>query len=213
MEILEKARALIGIKEGSKEHKNVIDTYNKQDKLPQGYKVKYTDSWCATFISYLFLICKLNFCFECSCTRMIELAKKMGIWVEDDKFVPKMGDCVLYDWQDSGSADCKGTPDHIGIVENVTNAGIITVIEGNFHDAVGRRRISVNGRYIRGFIKSSDICNKVKKKAVTKSVVDEVIAGKWGAGETRKKRLEAAGYDYETVQKKVNAKLKNKKRA
>lgn len=32
----------------------------------------------------------------------------------------------------------------------------------------------------------------------------EVLQGKWGNGEERKKRLEAAGYDYAAVQKKVN---------
>lgn len=37
------------------------------------------------------------------------------------------------------------------------------------------------------------------------AVAREVIAGKWGAGEERKKRLTAAGYDYNAVQKRVNA--------
>ena len=37
------------------------------------------------------------------------------------------------------------------------------------------------------------------------TVAREVIAGKWGAGEERKKRLTAAGYDYNAVQKRVNA--------
>ena len=32
----------------------------------------------------------------------------------------------------------------------------------------------------------------------------EVLQGKWGNGAERKKRLEAAGYDYAVVQKKVN---------
>lgn len=32
----------------------------------------------------------------------------------------------------------------------------------------------------------------------------EVLQGKWGNGAERKKRLEAAGYDYAAVQKKVN---------
>ena len=43
--------------------------------------------------------------------------------------------------------------------------------------------------------------------AATKSVAEvarEVIAGKWGNGEDRKKRLTAAGYDYKAVQAKVN---------
>ena len=41
------------------------------------------------------------------------------------------------------------------------------------------------------------------KKSVTE-VAKEVIAGKWGNGETRKQKLKAAGYDYAAVQKKVN---------
>lgn len=32
----------------------------------------------------------------------------------------------------------------------------------------------------------------------------EIIAGKWGNGEERKRKLESAGYDYNKVQKCVN---------
>ena len=39
----------------------------------------------------------------------------------------------------------------------------------------------------------------------------EVIEGKWGNGEDRKTKLQAAGYDYNTVQKKVNELLKTSK--
>ena len=35
-----------------------------------------------------------------------------------------------------------------------------------------------------------------------------MIAGKWGSGDDRKKKLTAAGYNYDTVQKKVNELLK-----
>ena len=38
----------------------------------------------------------------------------------------------------------------------------------------------------------------------TEEVAQEVIAGKWGNGEDRKQRLTAAGYNYGTVQAKVN---------
>lgn len=50
----------------------------------------------------------------------------------------------------------------------------------------------------------------VKKKTVTQ-LANEVIAGKWGSGEDRKKRLKAAGYDPIKVQAKVNAILNTKK--
>lgn len=41
-------------------------------------------------------------------------------------------------------------------------------------------------------------------------IADEVIDGKWGNGEERKKQLEHAGYDYVTIQTLVNYKLQNK---
>lgn len=45
-------------------------------------------------------------------------------------------------------------------------------------------------------------------KKSNKEIAKEVIAGKWGNGEDRKKRLKAAGYDYNAVQKIVNELLK-----
>lgn len=45
------------------------------------------------------------------------------------------------------------------------------------------------------------------KKSIDK-LAKEVLAGKWGNGNTRKKRLTKAGYDYDAVQKKVNEMLR-----
>ena len=45
------------------------------------------------------------------------------------------------------------------------------------------------------------------KKKTTSQIADEVIAGKWGNGATRKNKLEAAGYSYSAVQAEVNRKL------
>ena len=48
--------------------------------------------------------------------------------------------------------------------------------------------------------------SETTKKTVSQ-LADEVIVGKWGTGETRKEKLEAAGYDYEEVQAAVNKKM------
>jgi len=151
--IVSEAISHIGVKEGTTLHHKIIDRYNSRTPLPRGYKVKYTDAWCATFVSYLAIVMGYTDIIpvECGCPQMITLAKQMGIWVEDDSYVPKPGDITLYDWQDSGKGDNAGTPDHIGIVEKLSG-NTITVIEGNYKDAVGRREIAVNGRYIRGYI-------------------------------------------------------------
>lgn len=49
---------------------------------------------------------------------------------------------------------------------------------------------------------------KTPEKTVTE-LAKEVIAGKWADGEDRKKKLTAAGYDYDTVQAEVNRILKD----
>lgn len=45
------------------------------------------------------------------------------------------------------------------------------------------------------------------------TIAGEVIAGKWGNGADRKKKLEAAGYNYSTIQSLVNKKLQSIKPA
>ena len=84
---------------------------------------------------------------------MVELAQAKGIWVEADNYIPAPGDFLLYDWDDNtgSNGDNQGYPDHIGVCESVVG-DTITVIEGNYKNAVGRRTIKVNGKNIRGYI-------------------------------------------------------------
>lgn len=46
-------------------------------------------------------------------------------------------------------------------------------------------------------------------KKTNEQIADEVIAGKWGNGADREKRLKEAGYDYNAVQAIVNSKMSN----
>lgn len=46
-----------------------------------------------------------------------------------------------------------------------------------------------------------------KPKKSVEEIAKEVIAGKWGSGDSRKKKLASAGYDYATIQTKVNEML------
>ena len=142
---------------------------------------------------------------------MIALFKSLGEWNESDSRTPKPGDIIFYDWDDTGAGDNTGWPDHVGIVESVSG-GNITVIEGNKNNAVARRTIAVNGRYIRGYgVPKYEAEAAGNTTAATKNVAEvakEVVAGKWGNGEDRKNRLVAAGYDYNAVQNQVNAILK-----
>ena len=116
------ANTWLGRNEREGTHKEIIDIYNSfAPAIARNYRVKYTDSWCATFISALAI--KLGYTgiipLECSCYYMIEKAKKMGIWYEVDNYHPCNGDIIMYDWQDSGEGDNKGVPDHVGLVVSV----------------------------------------------------------------------------------------------
>jgi hypothetical protein len=204
--VVSQAKAWIGRRESNGTHKGIIDTYNAHKPLARGYKVKYTDEWCATFVSAVAI--KLGYTniipTECSCQRMIDLFKQKGAWIENENRTPKAGEIIFYDWQDNGSGDNKGWSDHVGIVENVSD-GKITVIEGNYSCAVQRRILPINGKYIRGYgVPLYDKENATESKKSVSAIAQEVIEGKWGNGAERKDRLEKAGYDYIEVQKVVN---------
>lgn len=150
--VVSAATAWYGANEADGSHKAIIDLYNAQKPLPSGYKVKYTDAWCATFVSAVFIkagLASIHYA-ECSCSRMIDLYKKAGCWQEDDTYTPAVGDIIMYDWNDTGAGDCTGTPDHVGIVSSVSGR-TMKVIEGNKSNAVGYRTMTVGARYIRGY--------------------------------------------------------------
>lgn len=203
-----------GKNEADGSYKSIIDTYNTltKEQLPRNTKMEYGWAWCActwsaiaVYLKYLAIMP-----IEISCYYIIEAAKKMGVWEEDDAHVPAPGDAVLYDWDDSGKGDNTGNPDHIGTVVYVNqSAGYMVVMEGNYSNAVKKRTISMNGRYIRGFICPKYTSNEVSDPAQESgksisTIAHEVIAGQWGNGDARKKALEAKGYNYSEVQAEVN---------
>lgn len=146
------AISYLGCKESDGSHKKIIDIYNNCTPIPVGYKVKYTDAWCATYVSAMGINAGLHDVIlrECGCDRMIELYKKAGRWIENDAYTPMKGDVIFYDWQDNGTGDNTGNSDHVGLVVSVSGT-TIKVIEGNISDSVGYRTLQVNGRYIRGY--------------------------------------------------------------
>lgn len=165
--MVDTAAAWIGRKESDGTHKPIIDLYNSYSPLPRGYKVKYTDSWCAAFCSAVAIAAGYTdvIPLECSCGNLIALFKALGRWIEDDTYMPAPGDYIFYDWDDGGSGDCTGWPEHVGIVAEVSGSAI-RVIEGNKNDAVGDRDIAVNGKYIRGY-GVPDYASKATPETVT----------------------------------------------
>lgn len=150
--IVNRVRGWIGYSESNGKHKIIVNTYNNIKPLPVGYKLKPNDAWCAATVSAAAWEEGLtNIVFpECSCPRMITLFQKNNAWNENDNYKPLPGDIIFYDWEDSGVGDNQGSADHVGIVEEV-KGNMITVIEGNISNAVGRRTLQIGAKGIRGY--------------------------------------------------------------
>lgn len=208
-DIIRQAQAWIGKRENNGSHREIIDVYNAHKPLARGYRVKYTDSWCSTFVSAVAIKCGATGIIptECGCEKHIQLFKKIGCWIEDENRIPNPGDIIFYDWQDNGVGDNTGHSDHVGIVEKV-NGTSVTIIEGNISNSVGRRHIKANDRCIRGYGVPKYNTQQTTNNKSIEAIAQEVIDGKWGTGDTRKNKLAAAGYNYTEVQAKVNAMLK-----
>lgn len=146
------AKSWIGRKEADNSHRAIIDIYNNHKPLARGYKVKYTDAWCDTTISAIFISLSAVDAIggtECGVEEHVKLFEKAGIWDENGSITPAPGDLIVYNW-DKASQPNDGYSDHIGIVEKVT-AKQITCIEGNYKDSVARRQIPIGWGYIRGY--------------------------------------------------------------
>lgn len=185
-------------KMGSSGHHKIIDTYNTQIPLPRGYKMTYKDDWCAATCTAIGIMCGFeDIVFgECSCTKLIELYTKAGRWIENeaDKSAYKIGNFIIYDWNDGinyAKYDDKDSPEHIGMIYEVHDTYVM-VIEGNMGrpSHVGTRKVYINGRYIRGICApdyASMVGKVVKNKISTPVSTIETLTvdGSWGKNTTK----------------------------
>ena len=114
----------------------------------------------------------------------------------------RMGDILIYDWDGDGDGD------HIGFCESVSGY-TITTIEANTSGAKGegvyrktRSKADVLTVYRPPYYSSPS--TNVSYKTIY-DVAESVIRGDYGNGKTRKKKLEAKGYNYSEIQECVNA--------
>lgn len=228
--VVSTALSWLGTRENTAKHLEMLAIYNAQRPLPRGWRMKVTDFWCAAFVSTVSLQCGLRDIMptECGCPGMVRLYQEIGRWVEDDAYIPSQGDVIFYDWQDTGYGDNVGHPDHVGIVLDCDGQNM-TIIEGNNANAVNKRVLAVNARFIRGY-GVPDYASKADgakpqpapeptpeptpqpepEKPAEEPTVDpfitakarEVINGKWGNGQARKDAL--AAWFVKAVQDEVN---------
>lgn len=201
MKLADYAEQKIGIKEGTATFKRLIDDYNNNCRKTGTYKMSYTDSWCACFVSICLTHCgygtKYN---SVDCDELYSKLSRYRINKND----AKRNDIIFYSWKKTDS-DLQ----HVGIIQS-RFGNYVNVIEGNRKDSVSIRQINIYDSTVRKIVRVPDITIDTGSNTSSDitAIAKEVIKGKYGNGEARKKALTAKGYDYKVVQKKVNELLK-----
>lgn len=150
-QVTAQAESWLGVREGEALHREILAVYNAH-RPAGGYVMGPDDPWCAAFVSAVGAVCGLEDILypDCSCPAMLAKYRAAGRFEEADEAVPRPGDLIFYDWQDAGTGDCRGEPDHVGLILEADEKGML-VIEGNLSDRVGTRRLRIDAPCIRGF--------------------------------------------------------------
>lgn len=143
--IIETAKSYLGTKEGSQNHKEIIDLYNRA-RYSDAYQMTMQDPWCCAFVVAVFEQCGMRDIIPCyaACDQMINVFTKWGRYYSRSVRSVRPGDIIFYDWNGDLSSD------HVGIVVQ-NRFGDLSVIEGNKSDSVAYRNISITSSQILGF--------------------------------------------------------------
>lgn len=145
--VINEARKYIGLNEADGSYKTLIDVYNSQDPLPGGYRMKYSDPWCAAGLTAIFILSGMQGLIPAECNAQRMFLKCSGAGCRSiSVYEAQEGDIIFYDWNDDG------TRDHVGLIEGISN-NIITVIECNYNNRVGRRLIHADSPTINGVMR------------------------------------------------------------
>ena len=167
-----------------------------------------TKTWIAADLEYDTWVKNKEKCTKAKCTKYtkqyLNALKKLGcnkliIYCNNDYYQN------YYDWSQLKYpiwlADYSGKPDHNCIIHQYSSKGKIRGIN-NYVDLNELLDPSILLENNVTSLKQSTI------KKSTEQLAKEVLEGKWGNGDQRKQKLTEAGYDYTTVQNKVNELLK-----
>lgn len=154
-EMLKRAGSMVGLHERS--NRNEIHKLTGKSGIDPA-----TTPWCAAFAMNLIDQHKLLDLDGLSnrnyCPTIKNWAQGKKIYGTPDKYKPKPGDAILFDWQ-GGRNDVE----HIGLVEKVKNGKVYT-IEGNSSDSVKRRVYDLKDPRIDGYV----VTKGTKKKPEAK---------------------------------------------
>lgn len=159
------AEGYIGAETGSGRQRRIVEFYNQISPLPRGYRLKYTDAWCAAFVSavgYMLDLTPAVIRPECGAHEMFtgyaaSQRRRGGSGCQ-------RGDLLFYDWNSDGRID------HVGIVTFATDE-TLQVLEGNKDGSCGYRYIKSSEPAIYGSVTPAwESGSSVKKYVDTDSL-------------------------------------------
>lgn len=180
--------------------------YYFDTKYPNFYNGKKNGfDWCDIFVDYCFVVSYgLDKALQMLCQPLQSLgagcAFSAKYYQDKNRYykAPAVGDQIFF--------LRNGQINHTGIVTKVDRStGRVHTIEGNSDNGVAQRSYMMNDPTIAGYGRPD---YTGPSGVPVDTVVMDVIYGKYGNGEARKKNLENAGFNYEAVQKAVNEFLK-----
>lgn len=208
--LVNNALAQVGYKAGPGKETKYAAELDKLGYVYNGPKNGY--DWCDVFVDWCFYksFGKVGF----SMLYQPEKGTGAGCPFSADFFrahnafyeTPAIGDQVFF--------GVPGDEYHTGIVVEIGNI-TITTVEGNTGGGNGqvmKKTYTRSGGIISGYGRprwSLVSSAPAKPDKSVEAVAKEVLAGKWGNGSERVKRLTAAGYDAEKVQNTVNELVKD----
>lgn len=210
-EIREIAKKYLNVCENDINHKQLVNEWNNLYGNTHNLYMGYLYPWCAMFSSLMCL--KAGFTdadvpISTGTLSLIKKAKALNLWIENDNYIPRPNDLILYEWSDGNNyenTDCDYDADHVGIVDTVDNNNYFYIIEGNYNHSVAIRKMKVNGRYIRGFIQLSKLYNKKidneNDNLIYTTVALGVIKGMYGNGKARRENLLKKGFSLSEIEK------------
>lgn len=208
--LVNNALAQVGYKAGSGKHTKYAAELDKLGYVYNGPKNGY--DWCDVFVDWCFYKSFGKTGFQmlyqpekgtgAGCPFSADFFRAHNAFYE----TPAIGDQVFF--------GVPGDEYHTGIVVEIGNI-TITTVEGNTGGGNGqvmKKTYTRSGGIISGYGRprwSLVSAAPVKPGKSVEKVAKEVLAGKWGNGSERVKRLTAAGYDAEKVQNAVNKLVKD----
>lgn len=123
----------------------IVDIYNTYLPRPRGYKVKYDDMLCATYVSTIYI--RLGWTDivppECGAMQLYRNMEALGRAVLDKKRLPEIGDLIFF-----GNGNTVSKINHVGIVTEVKGKQIYYY---DLQSVVGRHTCPVGYSYVMGY--------------------------------------------------------------